>query len=241
MRSGEQLHLQPTKSGQILIFDADDTLWENNIYYEQVREKFLALTDALRFSRTEVEARIDETEQKNIKLFGYGSENFIRSLKETYAHFAGEGDHLQQTLHLIDAFGSTLYDFHIELLPGVRATLEALTTRHQIFLLTKGNPKEQADKVRKSGLESFFQAVEVVSEKDVAAYESLVQKHRLDKSTTWMIGNSPRSDINPAMEAGLGAVYIPHAVTWHFEKVPLRRGHARLLIVEQFSDLTFHF
>lgn len=226
---------------QNLIFDADDTLWENNIYYEEVRERFLTITDALGVSRPEVEARIDRTEQKNIELFGYGSENFIRSLRETYTFFAGDRNHLESTLRHIDSLGSTLYDFRIELLPRVAETLASLRERHRFFLLTKGNSSEQTSKVKKSNLEELFEAVVVVPEKNVATYEQVAGDLALDKSITWMIGNSPRSDVNPALEAGLGAVYVPHAVTWHFEKVPVRTDHPRLIVVNQFADLLEHF
>jgi putative hydrolase of the HAD superfamily len=226
---------------QNLIFDADDTLWENNIYYEEVRERFLALTDALGVSRPEVEARIDRTEQKNIELFGYGSENFIRSLRETYTFFAGDRNHLESTLRHIDSLGSTLYDFRIELLPRVAETLASLQQRHRFFLLTKGNSREQTSKVKKSNLQEFFEAVVVVPEKNVATYEQVAGDLVLDKSITWMIGNSPRSDVNPALEAGLGAVYVPHAVTWHFEKIPVRTDLPRLIVVNQFADLLEHF
>lgn len=226
---------------QNLIFDADDTLWENNIYYEEVRERFLTLTDALRVDRSEVEGHIDQTEQKNIKLFGYGSENFIRSLKETYTFFAADRDHLEATLHHIDSLGSKLYDFRIELLPRVEETLASLRSRHRFFLLTKGDSREQTSKVKKSRLEELFEAVVVVPEKNAATYVQLADDFSLDKSITWMIGNSPRSDVNPALEAGLGAVYVPHAVTWHFEKIPVRTDLPRLIVVNQFADLLEHF
>jgi putative hydrolase of the HAD superfamily len=226
---------------QNLIFDADDTLWENNIYYEAVRDKFLSLTDVIGVPRPEVEDKIDEMEQKNIKLYGYGSENFIRSLKETYQLFAKNRDHLEQTLVEIHSFGATLYDFTIDFLPSVVETLSALRPRHRFFLLTKGDEKEQFAKVRKSNLEHLFERVVVVSEKNVETYEGVVRDSGIDKSISWMIGNSPRSDINPALEAGLGAVYVPHAVTWHFERVPLTEGHPRLLIVQEFRDLLNHF
>lgn len=224
-----------------LIFDADDTLWENNVYYEEIRSRFLELTDQLGVARENVEFQIDETEQKNIRLYGYGSENFIRSLKEVYAHFAPGGHHLQKNLDLVESYAKVLYDFHIELLPHVEETLQSLHLRHRFFLLTKGNVHEQTSKVRKSRLDPLFEKVVVVQEKDVTTYEELVQRFSLDKSVTWMIGNSPRSDINPALAAGLGAVFIPHDLTWHFEKIPLVQNHPRLVVVESFGDLTKHF
>ena len=224
-----------------LLFDADDTLWENNIYYEQVRDRFLPLTDALGVARRDAETQIDLTEQRNIRLYGYGSENFIRSLKETYIHYAGQGDHLQATLELIESFAQALYDFKVDILQGVADTLEVLSGRHRCILLTKGDDREQRAKVTKSTLEPLFERVEVVPEKNVDTYEEMVKKLSLEKASTWMIGNSPRSDINPALAAGLGAVYIPHAVTWHFEKVPLTENHPRLLVVAGFVDLLKYF
>ncbi len=230
-----------SKGRQNLWFDADDTLWENNIYYEQVRDQFLELTDRLGVPRTTVQAKIDDQEQHNIKIYGYGSENFVRSLKETYTHYAGNADHARATLSLIDSMGEALSNYRIDLLPNVVPTLEALAMRHHCFLLTKGDEKEQRNKLAKSPLERFFERVEIVKEKTTETYEKLTQQFGLDKRVTWMIGNSPRSDINPSLAAGLGAVYIPHAVTWHFEKVPLMEGHPRLIQVEQFSDLLKHF
>lgn len=226
---------------QNLIFDADDTLWENNIYYEEVREKFLALTDALGALRADVEKYIDDTERKNIRLYGYGSENFIRSLKETYRHFAAGRDHLEKTLEQICGFGPALSHFQIDFLPGVPDTLQALHARHRLFLLTKGAAEEQHGKVQRSNLSHLFEAVQVVAEKNASVYENLSQSLGLQKSNTWMIGNSPRSDINPALAAGLGAVYVPHPVTWHFEKVPVVSNSDRLITIEKFPDLLNHF
>jgi putative hydrolase of the HAD superfamily len=228
-------------TSQNLIFDADDTLWENNIYYEQVREQFLGLTDALGAVRSAVEKHIDDTEQKNIRLYGYGSENFIRSLKETYTHFAEGHDHLDATLNQIHAFSSSLLDVRIDFLPGVVDTLQTLHTRHRLFLLTKGAAEEQRGKVTRSNLAHLFEAVEVVGEKDISAYDNFARRLALEKPKTWMIGNSPRSDINPALGAGLGAVYVPHAVTWHFEKVPVPSHAKRLIRIESFADLLKHF
>ncbi|MDD5544252.1 MAG: HAD hydrolase-like protein [Acidobacteriia bacterium] len=226
---------------QNLIFDADDTLWENNIYYEQIRETFLGLTDALGVPRAEVEKYIDDTERKNIRLHGYGSENFVRSLKETYRHFAADRDPLEDTLDQIHDFGPALSDFEIDFLPGVPDTLQTLHGRHRLFLLTKGAADEQRGKVQRSNLSHLFEGVHVVAEKDPSVYEELVQSLGLDKAHTWMIGNSPRSDINPALAAGLGAVYVPHPVTWHFEKVPVLEHSDRLITIEKFPDLLNHF
>src|SRR6202051_3411629 len=124
---------------------------------------------------------------------------------------------------------------------GVPETLAYLAERHRLILFTKGEAAEQAAKVERSGLQIHFEAIEIVPEKDVATYRMLVNRHHVVKSHGWMVGNSPRSDINPALEAGLNAVFIPHSATWEMEHEEVRSGAGRLLIVRQFSDLREHF
>jgi len=110
-----------------------------------------------------------------------------------------------------------------------------------LILFTKGEPAEQAAKVERSGLQGFFEAIEIVSEKDSKTYTALVNKHKIVKAHGWMIGNSPRSDINPAMQAGLNAVYIPHVNTWQLEHEPVIAGSGKLVILPAFRELRNHF
>ena len=108
-------------------------------------------------------------------------------------------------------------DHPIEFLPDVPQTLQYLSTRHRLILVTKGAIEEQSGKIERSGLKEYFEATEIVAEKNSEVYDSLVEKHRLSRNSTWMIGNSPRSDINPALAAGLHAVFVPHGDTWILE------------------------
>jgi putative hydrolase of the HAD superfamily len=108
-------------------------------------------------------------------------------------------------------------------------------------LFSKGEAAEQAAKVERSGLQTHFEAIEIVAEKDVPTYLSIVNKHHVVKSRGWMIGNSPRSDINPALDAGLNAVFIPHPGTWQLEHEEIHSGVGRLLVIGQFGDLREHF
>ena len=110
------------------------------------------------------------------------------------------------------------------ILDGVIETLDYLAERHRLILFTKGEPAEQAAKVERSGLQIHFDAIEIVPEKDVATYRALVNRHHVVKSHGWMVGNSPRSDINPALEAGFNAVFIPHPATWALEHEEVRSG-----------------
>ena len=121
------------------------------------------------------------------------------------------------TRHVL-SLGERILEQPVELIAGVEETLAYLRERHQLTLFTKGHPDEQRMKVDRSGLGGYFQHTAVVKEKDRAAYAGIVEEQGLDKAATWMIGNSPKSDINPALEAGLNAVLVPHEHTWVLER-----------------------
>jgi putative hydrolase of the HAD superfamily len=124
----------------------------------------------------------------------------------------------------------------------VEETLACLASRHDLTLFTKGHPEEQKLKVDRSGLGRYFAHTAIVKEKDAEAYRRIVGERRLEPAETWMIGNSPKSDINPALEAGLGAVLVPHARTWVLERQELRLPEgARFLQVETFAGLSDMF
>jgi putative hydrolase of the HAD superfamily len=124
---------------------------------------------------------------------------------------------------------------------GVPETLDYLAGRHDLTLFTKGHPEEQRLKIDRSGLGPFFARAAIVKEKDAAAYRALARERGLDPGRAWMIGNSPKSDINPALEAGWNAVFVPHAHTWTLERQDIDARPGRLLVVERFADLTRHF
>ena len=225
---------------QTLLIDADDTLWENNIFFEQAIERFTDLLEPFGFQRDYSRKILNETERRNIRQHGYGVTSFGRSLEETYMKLAGNMAK-RETLAQISLMVSELEAIPPKILDGVPETLAYLSQNHRLILFTKGQPAEQAGKVEKSGLQNFFEAIEITGEKDATAYRELVERHRIVKNVAWMVGNSPRSDINPAMDAGLNAVFIPHAVTWELEKTELRSGGGRLLILSTFRDLRQHF
>jgi len=129
----------------------------------------------------------------------------------------------------------------MEVIDGVAETLEYLAGRHDLTLFTKGHSDEQRLKMDRSGLGRYFQHLAIVKEKDTPAYRRLVAERGMDPAATWMIGNSPKSDVNPALEAGLNAVFVPHAHTWVLEKQDIVPGAGRLLVVDRFGDLRSHF
>jgi putative hydrolase of the HAD superfamily len=222
---------------QQLLIDADDTLWENNIYFERATHAFLEFLNHSSLSHDEVRAVLEETE----RIQGYGTQNFIKSLQKTYTRLA-EREVRNEDLEQIRTFGEQIGRHPLELLPGVQETLAYLAPRHELILLTKGNEEEQRLKIENSGLDLYFQHTLVVPEKNVPTYQRLIDELGLDPQISWMIGNSPRSDINPARAAGLNAVFIPHPHTWNLEREEVRsEGSGRLLQLKAFAELREHF
>jgi putative hydrolase of the HAD superfamily len=226
---------------QYLIVDADDTLWENNIYFERAFDGFVDYLDHSTMTPRQVRDVLDEIEAANAKVHGYGSKNFGRNLQQTYRHLCER--HIEpKDLTAVVAFAERILEQPVELIAGVPETLEYLASRHDLTLFTKGNPEEQKMKVDRSGLGVYFGHTAIVKEKDAGSYRALVKDRRMDPERTWMIGNSPKSDINPALEVGLNAVFIPHAHTWVLERQEIRRaGPGTLLELESFAGLREHF
>ncbi len=226
---------------QFLIVDADDTLWENNIYFERAFDDFVDFLDHSTLIPTQVREVLDEIEAVNARIHGYGSKNFGRNLVETYRHLS-ERSIAESDVERVISFAERILNEPIELIADVEDTLAYLAARHDLTLFTKGHPEEQRMKVDRSGLGSYFAHTAIVKEKDAASYRALVDERRMEPSRTWMIGNSPKSDVNPALEAGLNAVFIPHAHTWVLEKQEIRpRAGVRLMELGSFGELRSHF
>jgi putative hydrolase of the HAD superfamily len=229
-------------AAQTLLFDADDTLWENNIYFERAISAFISYLDHRVHSPEEVRSHLNHCEHTTIAAHGYGLQSFRRSLVACFEQLS-DAPITPEKHDRIVSFAQSIADQQMELLPGVASTLSDLATRHRIILVTKGNPDEQTDKLHRSGLAPHFSAVEVLPEKHHEAYRTLVAHHSCETSSTWMIGNSPRSDINPALAAGLHAVFIPHDFTWVLEHEIVNQAPAgqTLLELSSFADLLHHF
>ena len=220
-----------------LLVDADDTLWENNIYFERAFEEFVAFLDHSSMTAPQVRDVLDEIEDANNKIHGYGSLNFGRNLRQCYERLA-ERDIREEDLNTVLGFAERILDCPMEVIDGVPETLAYLSQRHDLTLFTKGHPKEQKLKIDRSGLGGYFAHTAIVREKDAAAYRKLAEERGMAPERTWMIGNSPKSDINPALAAGLNAVFVPHAHTWVLEKQEIvESGKGRLIVVERFGDL----
>jgi putative hydrolase of the HAD superfamily len=202
--------------GQTLLIDADDTLWENNIYFERAIAAFISYLNHHEYSPAEVRQALNAVERETILAHGYGLSSFSRSLVDCFARLSPEPMTKEKRERVL-GFARTIAEQEIELLPGVEATLAELSTRHRLILMTKGDEAEQADKLARSGLARHFSAVEIVPEKEAAAYREVMLRHELKPHSSWMIGNSPKSDINPALAAGMHAVFLFHKDTWVLE------------------------
>lgn len=225
---------------QHLIVDADDTLWENNIYFEQAFDEFCEFLAHSRLSAVEVRQVLDEMEIANAKIHGYGSANFGRNLAQCYQHLS-ERNISPGDIETVTGFAARIIHQPMQVMDRVAETLEYLSSRHDLTLFTKGNQEEQKLKLDRSRLSVYFGHTAVVKEKDTAAYRGLVEERNLKPASTWMVGNSPKSDINPALRAGLQAVFIPHPHTWRLENETVEDGGGRLLVLENFGQLREHF
>jgi putative hydrolase of the HAD superfamily len=232
--------MAPAPGRQFLLIDGDDTLWENNVYFEQAIEAFIDFLAHSSMTRGQVRTALDEIERMNVSVHGYGSASFTKNLQETYERLA-ERDLRPQDIEHVLQLGQQIASQPVRLLPDVAATISYLAGRHDLMLLTKGHEEEQRLKIERSGLEALFTATAVVHEKAEETYRAIVHERELDPGRTWMIGNSPRSDINPALQAGLNAVFIPHEHTWRLEKEEVVPTNRRLLILQGFGELRSHF
>lgn len=227
---------------QTLLFDADDTLWENSLYFERSIAAFISYLNHREFPPQQVRDLLDKIEREHTSVHGYGLQIFRRSLVHCFEQLSDQPVDAEKHAR-ITSFVDSIASQEIELLAGVAETLPALASRHRLILMTKGNVEEQREKLNRSGLSAHFSAVEVPREKHPIAYEEVVARHSLDARATWMIGNSPRSDINAALAAGLNAVYIPHTHTWVLEEesiIAAPDGQSSLSL-NTFSELSLLF
>lgn len=221
-----------------LLIDADDTLWENITVFFAINERYAAWI-APELDPAHVNLELDQIQKSFVATYGYGRETFEHSLVEGVRRFAQREPTDADLVQITELVRPLLWE---ELSPydGVEDSLETLGKSNRLILVTKGNDREQRDKIARTGLGRHFAALEILAEKTPDEYERIIAEHDIDPADSWMIGNSPRSDILPALEAGLGAVHIPHDQTWSLELAELPE-HPRLLRCERFTDLVEMF
>jgi len=219
-------------------FDGDDTLWRSEDYYrgaqtdfEQIVGQYVDLADA------RAQERLYAVEKRNLALFGYGVKGMVLSMIEAAVEIT-DARVSARDLHRIVALGKSLLQHPVELLPGIRAAVEAIGAKHELVLITKGDLFHQEAKVKQSGLADLFRRIEIVSEKDAATYARLFDEFDLQPHEFAMVGNSLRSDIAPVIALGGWGVYMPYHVTWaHEAEAEVADDEPRLRRVDDASGL----
>ena len=215
--------------------DADDTLWHNETIFRLTHARFVDLLDDHGDAET-IEARLAEVERRNLRLYGYGVKGFTLSMIETAMELC-DGGAPPEVVREILAAGREMLAHPVETLPGVDETIAELSDRYRLILITKGDLLDQERKLAASGLGERFAAVEIVSEKDRATYDRVFSRHGTGPAEAVMAGNSMKSDVLPAIEAGAWAAHIPYHVTWAHELADAPAGHPRYGALEGISDL----
>ncbi len=226
-----------------IIFDADDTLWENNIYYVQATTDFIDLVESGGFVRSDIQKAFDDLEVRVVEERGYGSHNFIYILEELFRVFNKKSKTRLDEERL--RFITRRFQEHPvsipQLFPGVIDTLRYLKTKYALYVLTKGDYAEQQGKILRAGVHECVKEYFILPEKNDVAYRDLLQKNNWIPSETCMVGNSPKSDINPSLRQGMYAVHIPYRDTWKLDDEPIEARDGRFLELQNFAALQMVF
>ena len=215
--------------------DADDTLWHNEKTFREAEQYFVQLLGGCA-DKEIIERTLFLTIARNLGLYGYGFKSFTLSMIETASHLYNEAIPSSKMREII-SLGQSLMDKPVNLIDGVVEGLESLHKNYRLLLISKGDLVEQQRKLEKSGLKSYFDAIEIVSHKDKNVYEELLKRNRVDRNEFVMVGNSLKSDILPTLEAGAIAVYIPYDITWVHEMADEPDDNGRYFKVSKFADL----
>ncbi len=215
--------------------DADDTLWHNETIFRLTHARFVDLLDDHGDADT-IEARLAEVERRNLRLYGYGIKGFTLSMIETAMELC-DGGAPPEVVREILAAGREMLAHPVETLPGVDEVVAQLSDRYRLVLITKGDLLDQERKLAASGLGERFSAVEIVSEKDRRTYERVFARHGTGAAEAVMAGNSMKSDVLPAIEAGAFGVHIPYHVTWAHELADAPEGHPRYVSLSRIGEL----
>ena len=220
---------------EVIAFDADDTLWENEALFRQTQDQ---IADLLRdyVAPDQLFESLLDVERRNVGLYGFGIKGFVLSFIEA-AIEACDG-HIPQNLikEIINA-GQNMLQHPVDVLPHVQATLDLLAPQFKLLLITKGDLLDQQRKIAASGLMQFFCKSHIVSVKDQATYEAIFAEHNVAPERVMMIGNSMKSDVVPPLKAGAWGTYLPHNLMWDLEKAPAPQSHPRYNQCSEISEI----
>ncbi len=220
------------KNKQIIGFDADDTLWENEVFFQRALMQFIELHPHI----IDPEEVILQIEKENIKFYGYGIKGFILSLLEVSIRYSNYQPDFQNIDKIIK-IGKDMLAQTIQLLPEVEETLRHLSEHYTLIIITKGDLRDQQRKIEKSGLLKYFSSTEIVSEKDEQTYWEILEKNNISPKDFLMVGNSLKSDVLPVRNIGGTGIYIPHKFTWKHEEVKSTFDLQRVVELKTISAL----
>lgn len=230
------VRVHPSLTKPVIIFDGDDTLWHTQPLYERAKDKFFDLMASQGFSKEIAAGLLAEIDTKNVSKLGFSRERFPKSLREVYECFCRNNGTRPNSkiLQRIDQIGKSVFYAKAIRIRGVRALLQRLRKRYRIYLLTSGDFEIQQRRIDDSGLGDLFIEIFIVDKKNEIMLDQLVETLKIDKRCVWMIGNSIKSDINPALAVGLRCIWI-HAGGWEYDIEEIRLG--KLWVAEHLTDI----
>jgi putative hydrolase of the HAD superfamily len=226
-------------SVKVIAFDADDTLWDNEAYFQEAENKFAALLENYLPQHT-IARELLQTEIQNIELYGYGIKAFILSMIEAAIRITDYSISAKD-LEIIIGYGKDLLNKPVTVLEGVEDVLTALKGKYRLVMATKGDLLDQERKLKKSGLQHYFHHIEIMSEKKEEDYKKLIRHLDIKPSEFVMIGNSVKSDILPVLAIGGHGVHIPYHTTWAHERVEVKVEHANFREVKRIAEILEHY
>jgi len=202
-----------------IIFDGDDTLWETSVFYKEAKEEFFKKMASLGFNQSEVQESFEKTDVANVARFGFTKKRFPTSMAETYQNFCNQYG-CEKEINVerkLKSIGNSVFQRNPLLLDNADYILEQLRPFYKLVLATKGDLEVQKSKIEHSGLKDCFHEIYILDHKTDKEIRQVIIKSKLEVSKSWAVGNSLKSDIKPAMQAGLKAIWIPHTETWAYE------------------------
>lgn len=223
---------------ELVGFDADDTLWRSEDYYQRAGVEFEQIVGVyIDVGDATLRSRLHAVEKRNLASFGYGAKGMTLSMIEAAIELT-DAAITAQDVHRIVALGKSLLEHPVELLPGIRGAVESIAERHRVVLITKGDLFHQERKVAQSGLADLFSRIEIVSEKNTDSYARVIAECGVSATSFAMIGNSLRSDIEPVIGLGGWGVHMPYHLTWEHEmEHSVESGHPRLITIVSAEEI----
>lgn len=223
---------------KVIAFDADDTLWINEPYFQETERKFCALLEDY-LPHHSISQELFKTEMQNLSLYGYGVKGFMLSMVETAIRITDKA----LPGHIVEkaiGYGKELLDKPIEMLDGVEAVLQSLAKKYKLVVATKGDLLDQERKLKKSGIEHYFHHTEIMSDKKETDYLKLIRHLDIQPAQFMMIGNSIKSDVLPVLAIGGHGIHVPYHTTWAHEEVELNIDHPNFKHINSITEiLTF--